>query len=294
MSNLKEIRTRIQSVAATRKITSAMKMVSAAKFHKAQETIFRYKPYANKTYEVLNQIMAEQTGNGLTQWYRSAEVPQKIALVVLTSSSSMCGGFNQNLIKKVMDEGPKLFPDVWSSCNIDFYCLGKKGNDFFSKKGFKIQLEKNEIVDRPNFSKTASLADPLIGCFLSGDYDAVYVAYNQFRNPAVQVPTIEKIMPLKIEKATVASAGSDIIFEPGKLPIANLLVPKTIKITLHRFVLESSAGEHGARMTAMHQATDNATEIINKLTLQYNKARQAAITKEILEIVSGAEAQKGK
>lgn len=294
MSNLKEIRTRIQSVAATRKITSAMKMVSAAKFHKAQETIFRYKPYANKTYEVLNQIMTEQTGNGLKQWYRSAETPQKIALVVLTSSSSMCGGFNQNLIKKVMDEGPKLFSEAWSTCNIDFYCIGKKGNDFFSKNGFKIQLEKNEIVERPNFSKTAPLADLLIGCFLSGDYDAVYVAYNQFRNPAVQVPTIEMILPLKTDKTTDAVTGSDIIFEPGKLPIANLLVPKTIKITLHRFVLESSAGEHGARMTAMHQATDNATEIINKFTLQYNKARQAAITKEILEIVSGAEAQKGK
>jgi F-type H+-transporting ATPase subunit gamma len=294
MSNLKEIRTRIQSVAATRKITSAMKMVSAAKFHKAQETIFRYKPYANKAFEVLNQIMAEQTGHGLEQWYKSVAIPEKIALVVLTSNSSMCGGFNQNLIKKIMEDGPNLFPEVWGTCNIDFYCLGKKGNDFFSKKGFKIQLEKNEIVEKPNFNRTTALADLLIGCFLSGDYDAVYVAYNQFRNPAVQEPTIEMMLPLKVEKVKDSAAGSDIIFEPGKLPIANLLVPKTIKISLHRFVLESSAGEHGARMTAMHQATDNATEIINNLTLQYNKARQAAITKEILEIVSGAEAQKGK
>lgn len=292
MSNLKEIRTRIQSVAATRKITSAMKMVSAAKFHKAQEVIAKYKPYAKKTFDVLNQIAQDQADSNFLQWFRKADRLHKAALVVITSNSSMCGGFNQNILKKISEELPRLLPELWGTNELEIYCLGKKGNDFFNRKGLNIKMFSSDIVDKPNFGKSAQLADLLSGMFLKGEYDAVYVAYNIFKNPAQQEATIEKLLPLSIEKST-SELTADFIYEPSKTQIAAVIIPKTVKVTLHRYILESSAGEHGARMTAMHQATDNATDIIQNLTLQYNKARQAAITKEILEIVSGAEALKG-
>ncbi len=292
MSNLKEIRTRIQSVAATRKITSAMKMVSAAKFHKAQEVIAKYKPYASKTFDVLNQIAQDQADSNFLKWFRTTNTPHKAALVVITSNSSMCGGFNQSILKKVSEEMPRLLPELWGTKELEIYCLGKKGNDFFNRKGHCIKLFSSDIVDKPNFSKSAQLANVLSEMFLKGEYDAVYVAYNIYKNPAQQEASIEKLLPLSIEKSS-SEITADFIYEPSKAQIAEVIIPKTVKITLHRYVLESSAGEHGARMTAMHQATDNATDIIQNLTLQYNKARQAAITKEILEIVSGAEALKG-
>jgi F-type H+-transporting ATPase subunit gamma len=292
MSNLKEIRTRIQSVAATRKITSAMKMVSAAKFHKAQEVIARYKPYAKKTYDILNQIAQDQDDTSFIKWFRKVDRPHKAALVVITSNSSMCGGFNQNILKKVSEDLPRLLPELWGTNELEIYCLGKKGNDFFNRKGYNIKMFSSDIIDKPSYSKSAQLADLLSGLFINKEYDAVYVVYNIFKNPALQEPVIEKLLPISIEKST-NEISADFIYEPSKSQIAEVIIPKTVKVTLHRYILESSAGEHGARMTAMHQATDNATDIIQNLTLQYNKARQAAITKEILEIVSGAEALKG-
>jgi F-type H+-transporting ATPase subunit gamma len=204
----------------------------------------------------------------------------------------MCGGFNQNILKKVSEDLPRLLPELWGTNELEIYCLGKKGNDFFNRKGYNIKMFSSDIIDKPSYSKSAQLADLLSGLFINKEYDAVYVVYNIFKNPALQEPVIEKLLPISIEKST-NEISADFIYEPSKSQIAEVIIPKTVKVTLHRYILESSAGEHGARMTAMHQATDNATDIIQNLTLQYNKARQAAITKEILEIVSGAEALKG-
>lgn len=294
MANLKEIRTRIQSVQSTRKITSAMKMVSAAKFHKAQETIFRFYPYSKKVFEVLAQAFQGVLHEEETKkWFTECSEPKKVAFLVITSNSSMCGGFNQNLIKKVQEEGSTKLSNLWDNNSIDFYCIGKKGSDYFLKKGLSVKSTDTETIDKPNFQSSAKYADMLMETFLNNKYDTIYVAYNQFKNPAVQVPVIERFLPIEFPKNIKVDTTRTTVFEPDSFQIVKTIIPKSLRIKMHGIILEVSAGEHGARMTAMHQATDNATDLIRNLTLQYNKARQAAITKEILEIVSGAEALKG-
>ena len=295
MAGLKEIRTRINSITSTQKITSAMKMVSAAKFHKANETLSRFKPYSRKVFEVLSQIIPSVPESELGGWFSPRDSHSKIALVVLTSNSSMCAGFNQNLLKKVLEEGPTLFKESWCTDKLELYCLGKGGGDFLSKRGFNIKLNDTLIVNKPKFDEAEAICKQLIERFLSKELDAVYVAYNQFVNPALQNPTITKFLPYTLpEKVKMSRTNPDLIFEPDKQKILDILIPSAIKTLFYELVLENAIGEHGARMTAMHQATENAVELNKALKLQYNKARQASITKEILEIVSGAEALKGK
>jgi len=296
MSGLKEIRTRLSSVTSTRKITSAMKMVSAAKFHKALESIDRFESYYSKTFDILSQIASIATETGMEKWFTPPARNRNVAIVIITSNSSMCGGFNQNLIKKVTDEIPVLFPNYPETTNLSFFCLGKKGADFFQKRKYSIlPSPDNDIVNHPTYSGTSSFANSLMDGFLNGHYDSVYIAYNQYKNPAVQVPSIIQYLPITVpEVAPNGFANFRLVFEPDRDYILNSIIPKYLKVHFHWIMLENSVGEHGARMTAMHQATDNATELIKELTLQYNKARQASITKEILEIVSGAEALKGK
>jgi F-type H+-transporting ATPase subunit gamma len=296
MSSLKEIRTRLTSITSTRKITSAMKMVSAAKFHKALESIYRFEPYYNKTLQALSQVIHSDIEFGMDRWFNPPASKTNIALVIITSNSSMCGGFNQNLIKKVLEEIPTLFPDYPEKTNLSLFCLGKKGGDFFQKKKFNVHsASDNHIVNNPTYNTTAPFANFLIDEFVSGVYDMVYIAYNEYKNPAVQKPSIIQYFPIVFPDGFLSSSiNPNLIFEPNQEHILRLIIPKTMKIYFHKIILENAAGEHGARMTAMHQATDNATELLKDLKLQYNKARQAAITKEILEIVSGAEALKGK
>lgn len=279
----------------TRKITSAMKMVSAAKFHKAQETIFRFNPYSKKMFEVLAQAFSGGSDDQETnKWFTGCGGCHKSALIVISSNSSMCGAFNQNVVKKVIEDGPEIFKEKWNTPFVDLYCIGKKGADLLSKKGFTIHSIDTNIIDKPNFTLSAKFTDILMGSFINKTYDKVYIAFNEFKNPAVQIPVIEQFLPIVFpKKLKVTAINPDMIFEPNRTQIVQDIIPKAMKIKLHGYILEVSAGEHGARMTAMHQATDNATELIRDLTLQYNKARQAAITKEILEIVSGAEALKG-
>lgn len=295
MSNLKEIRIRIQSVQSTRKITSAMKMVSAAKFHKAQETIVRFEPYSQKMFEMLAQAFSGGSNeNDTDRWFTGCGGCNKSALIVLSSNSSMCGAFNQNIVKKVVEEGPKIFGEKWGTKDVDLFFIGKKAADLLSKRGIPAHSIQTHIIDKPNFAVSSKFADILMGYFMGRIYDRIYVAFNEFRNPAVQIPVIEQFLPIVFPKSIKADkANSDFVFEPNRPQIVKTIIPKALKIKFHNYILEVSAGEHGARMTAMHQATDNATELIRDLTLQYNKARQAAITKEILEIVSGAEALKG-
>ncbi len=295
MSGLKEIRTRITSITSTQKITSALKMVSAAKFHKAQETINRFKPYSKKVLDVLSQVIPSAPTDTLQKWFNEPKSLENVALVILTSNSSMCAGFNQNLIKKVMDEGPLLFKDIWCTNNLSIFCLGKKGNDFFSKRGFNVKLSNTQIISKPNYETSTAFSTILIEGYLKGDFDAVFVAYNEFKNTAVQEPTISRLLPYRFpEELKLTKTSSNLVFEPSQEYIMEILIPTALKTFFHEMVLENSIGEHGARMTAMHQATENAIELNKNLKLQYNKARQAAITKEILEIVSGAEALKAK
>lgn len=295
MSGLKEIRTRINSISSTQKITSALKMVSAAKFHKAQDTISKFKPYSQKVHDILSQIIPSTTQEIKKKWFSEPEVLNKVALIVLTSNSSMCAGFNLNLIKKIVDEGPVILKESWHNCNTSFFCLGKKGGDFFSKKGFNVAFSDNQIVNKPNFNDSASFISGLIESFYNHQYDAIYVAYNEFNNPASQTPQIKRFLPFPLsDEIKNRKSNENIIFEPDKDYIMQVLIPAALKTFFYEMVLENAIGEHGARMTAMHQATENAIELIKSLKLQYNKARQAAITKEILEIVSGAEALKSK
>lgn len=292
MSNLKEIRTRIQSVAATRKITSAMKMVSAAKFHKSLEAITRYKPYAKKAHQILESISRGELPPSTQKWFTGDSVVRRAAIVVISSNSSLCGAFNINIGKKIIEEGPKILPGIWGGSEVVFYTIGRKGNEFIEKQRFSIASNRNDLIEKPDFNATAQFTSQLIDSYLTGQFGEIYVAYNQFRNPAVQVPCIERLLPLT-RTSNDSDLVADYIYEPSQQEIAELIIPKIIRIGMYNYILESCAGEHGARMTSMHQATDNATQLINALTLQYNKERQAAITKEILEIVSGAEALKG-
>lgn len=299
MAGLKEIRTRINSIASTQKITSAMKMVSAAKFHKAQETFFRFEYYSKKVDDVLHHVASEASNPSLQKWFTKPKSEEKVALVVLTSNSSMCAGFNQNLVKKVVEEGPKHWQRLWNTNKINIFCLGKKGCELLTKKGFNVTQTDVDIVQLPQFNDAADFCDQhLIKPFVDGKYDAVYIAYNRFSNPAVQVPTFKQFLPYNIEKKANnenadTAISQDHIFEPNKEDILKAIIPMSAKTSFFKLVLENSIGEHGARMTAMHQATENASELSKQLKLQYNKARQAAITNEILEIVSGAEALKG-
>ncbi len=271
-----------------------MKMVSAAKFHKAQDVILRYSPYSKKIQNLLARIVPFAPEAVVEKWFTMPDITQKAALVVVTSNSSMCAGFNLNLLKFINEQGPKLFPELWGTNQLKLLCLGKKGADYLKKKGFEVSLIDTEVVNNPSFSLSASFSSMLIDQFNNKELDSVYVAYNYFKNPALQEPRIEPLLPFtQIDENSTINTPDNLIFEPDQEYILKVLIPLAIKTYFHTVILENSIGEHGARMTAMHQATENAIELKKELKLQYNKARQAAITKEILEIVSGAEALKG-
>ncbi len=272
-----------------------MKMVSAAKFHKAQETFFRFKPYSEKVSEVLTQVSAGNASAEVHKWFGKPKLPRKAALVVISSNSSMCAGFNLNLVKKIVDEGPSIFGDLWKTNNLNVFCLGKKGADALTKRGVAIDVIDTELAHLAKFNAISTFCEEsLLNRFETGEYDVVYVAYNVFRNPALQEPTIRQFLPYFFaDQEGNPKHAHNIIFEPNKEYINGVLIPMALKTFFYEMILENAIGEHGARMTAMHQATENATELTKALKLQYNKARQAAITKEILEIVSGAEALKG-
>lgn len=295
MIGLRDIRNRINSIASTQKITGAMKMISAAKFHKAHDSLFRYKTYSNKILDILHQVTPtiNKDEPNLSKWFTKPSTLNSIALVVITSNSSLCGAFNQNLIKKIVEETPPEFGENWREIT-EFYCLGKKGDDFFRKKGYNVISKNTDIANNPDYKSSSEFVQMLIKQYLEQKYDAVYVAFNEFKNPAVQTPIIKQILPfIAPEDKVVEPVELDVIFEPTKEYIMGQLIPLALETFFYEMLLENAVGEHGARMTSMHQATENAIEINKDLKLLYNKARQAAITNEILEIVSGAEALKG-
>jgi len=283
MANLKEIRNRITSIGSTMQITSAMKMVSAAKLKKAQDAITQMRPYANKLTELLQSLSATLEGDVGGVYSEQREV-SKVLLVVITSNRGLCGGFNSSVIKATV----KNVEDNYKGKQVELLTIGKKGNDFLSKD-FSVVENHNEIFDDLTFDNVAAIAETIMTLFAEGKYDKVELVYNQFKNAATQIETIEQFLPIVPIKGNV-NVNTDYIFEPGKAEIVLELIPKSLKTQLYKAIRDSFASEHGARMTAMHKATDNATELRDDLLLTYNKARQAAITNEILEIVGGAEA----
>ena len=286
MANLKEIRNRITSIGSTMQITSAMKMVSAAKLKKAQDAITAMRPYSNKLTELLQNLSATLDGDLGGAYTQQREV-NKVLLVAVTSNRGLCGAFNSSIIKK----SAELIANDFSGKQVDVYAIGKKANDLLSKD-YTVVANKSELFDDLTFLNAAAIAEDLMDYFAKGDYDKIIVVYNKFKNAATQIATVEQFLPI-VPAEQDASVNLDYIFEPSKEEIVQGLIPKSLKTQLYKAVRDSFAAEHGARMTAMHKATDNAKELRDDLLLTYNKARQAAITNEILEIVGGAEALNG-
>jgi F-type H+-transporting ATPase subunit gamma len=287
MANLKEIRNRITSIKSTMQITSAMKMVSAAKLKKAQDAITAMRPYSSKLTELLQNLSATLDSDASGVYSTQREI-SKVLLVVITSNRGLCGGFNSSITKTVV----KTIEEKYSNTSVDIFSIGKKGGDVLSK-GHNVVAKRNELFDDLTFENVAIVAEELMEMYSNGAYDKIEVVYNQFKNAATQVPQVEQFLPIKpIEVVNVNAVNSDYIFDPSKEEIVLALIPKSLKTQLYKALRDSFASEHGARMTAMHKATDNATDLRDDLLLTYNKARQAAITNEILEIVGGAEALK--
>ena len=285
MANLKEIRNRITSIKSTMQITSAMKMVSAAKLKKAQDAITAMRPYSSKLSELLQNLSATLDSDAGGVYSTQREV-SKVLVVAITSNRGLCGGFNSSITKQVL----KTVEEKYSAAEVDLFTIGKKGGDLLSKQ-FNIAGTKNDIYEDLTFDNVAAIAQELMNLYAEGTYDKIDIIYNQFKNAATQIPQVEQFLPIKpIEGGDPNAVNSDYIFEPSKLEIVEALIPKSLKTQLYKSIRDSFASEHGARMTAMHKATDNAKELRDELLLTYNKARQAAITNEILEIVGGAEA----
>ncbi len=290
MANLKEIRNRISSVGSTMQITSAMKMVSAAKLKRAQDAITAMRPYSEKLTELLQNLSATLDADAGGKYSEQREVT-KVLVVAITSNRGLTGAFNTNVIK----EARNLVANTYAGKHVDFMTLGKKGNDIL-KKNHPIFENNNDIFENLTFDTISEIAERLMDLYAEGKYDKIVLVYNSFKNAATQVVMAEQFLPIMPAQSAQEESNSSetfYIFEPSKEEIVEALIPKSLKTQLFKAVRDSVASEHGARMTAMHKATDNATELRDALKLQYNKARQAAITNEILEIVGGAEALAG-
>ena len=286
MANLKEIRSRISSVGSTMQITSAMKMVSAAKLKRAQDAIIQMRPYANKLTEILHNLSNTLGEDGSTGYSSQREI-RSVLLVTITSNRGLCGGFNASIIKSAKN----IINNKHKSAKVDILSIGKRSSEHFTKNNFSINSVHDELYNDLSFENVSVISESIIEQFLEKKYDKVLLVYNQFKNAATQIVINEDYLPISNNKdVEKEGALGEYLFEPKKEEIIEQIIPKSLKIQLFKAMLDSHAAEHGARMTAMHKATDNAGELKKELTLTYNKARQAAITGEILEIVGGAEA----
>ncbi len=293
MANLKEVRIRIDSVKSTMQITSAMKMVSASKLRKAQNAIVNLRPYATKLTEIMQNISSgmEESSESTYTEVRNIE---KVLIIAVASNRGLCGPFNANIAKMLITRINNTYATEYRTGNVEILTIGKKVFDFLKSRKISVNYRKDELLDNLSFEEILPIAEGLMKDFSQKKYDKIEIIYNQFRNAAVQILTTEQFLPIAPPKpkkdAKPVKIKADFIFEPSKEEIVQELIPKSLKIQLYKAVLDSVASEHGARMTAMHKATDNAEDLLKNLKLSYNKARQAAITNEILEIVSGAEA----
>ena len=285
MANLKEVRLRITSVNSTKQITNAMRMVSASKLRKAQNLILNLRPYAAKLRELL-----EDLSSNIETPYHETRPMNRVLLIIVTSNKGLCGAFNSNIIKASQKRIEELYAEN-SDCKIELITIGKRGTDFFRKTNIPIIACHDDIFEDLTFENTSVIAEKLMDDFSKGKVDRIEYIYNQFKNASVQLLQNEVFLPLSMVKApTSSSLNANYIFQPNKEDIILELVPKNLKTQLFRVILSSFTSEHGARMTTMHKATDNANELLKALKLSYNKARQASITNEIIEISGGAEA----
>lgn|SRR3569832_1389530 len=295
MANLKEIRNRLASVTSTQQITKAMKMVSAAKLRRAQDAITRMRPYAAKLRDIMENISEslEKSAGGA---YAAVRPVNKVLIIAVTSNRGLCGAFNATIIRQVSKLLREDYAKQVKEGNAKVLCIGKKASDFFSKQKNNVYAgNHNDIFNHLKFDAASEIADSIMKEFAEGAYDKVLLVYNQFKNAAVQYVQVEQLLPIAppAKKEKESKKVNDYIFEPQKEQLVLELIPKSVKIQLYKALLDSNASEHGARMTAMNKATDNAGEMLKALRLEYNKRRQAAITGEILEIVAGAEALNG-
>jgi F-type H+-transporting ATPase subunit gamma len=293
MANLKEVRNRIKSVSSTQQITKAMKMVSAAKLKRATNAIIQLRPYASKLKDLLANLSASLEDN--TSPYLQEREPVRILVVVVSSNRGLAGAFNANVIKAANNLIAEKYPKQLAAGNVSIVAIGKKGQEFYQRRKYNVIGNNNDLYLDLNFENTSKITEAIMQGFVNGDYDRVELVYNHFRNAAMQFLITEQLLPVpKPEKKEEAKAANvDYILEPSQQEIVEQLIPKNIKIQLYRAVLDSNASEHGARMTAMDKATENAGELLKALKLSYNQARQAAITTELTEIVSGAAALSG-
>ncbi|MEX0987114.1 MAG: ATP synthase F1 subunit gamma [Bacteroidales bacterium] len=295
MATLKEIRVRRESVASTRQITSAMKMVSAAKLKKAQDAIVQLRPYIEKMQEILGNISGSLQEDEENKYARVRD-NEIILLVLVTSNRGLCGAFNSNVIKASIHTALDNYKEQMMAGQVHFLAIGKKGYEFLLRNGYNVIYNGSDIFDELSFENTVKISEMVMNMYVKGTYDHVEIVYNQFRNAATQILTTEQFLPVKMEELANQDGrevNADYIFEPTKEYIVRELIPRSLKLQFFKAILDSNASEHGARMTAMHKATDNATELLKDLALEYNKARQASITNEIIEIVGGAEALNG-
>jgi F-type H+-transporting ATPase subunit gamma len=298
MANLKEMRLRIVSVKSTQQVTRAMKMVSAAKLRKAQDAIIQIRPYAEKLHEILVNLIDQLGSADFNNIYAEHKENKRILIVAITSNRGLCGGFNSNVVKKVEELLLTTYDSYYKKGNVDILAIGKKGVDGLKAKNIQVAKTVHQLFNNLDYSTAEVVAQDLMNSFSAGEYDRIDLVYNQFRNAAVQKLVVEQFLPVEIKENVVRDSEthhyfSDYILEPNVLEIMQTIIPKSLKIQFFKAILDSVASEHGARMTAMHKATDNASELIRDLNLQYNKARQSTITGEILEIVSGANALNG-
>jgi F-type H+-transporting ATPase subunit gamma len=293
MANLKEIRTRISSVSSTKQITNAMKMVSAAKLRKAQDAIIQMRPYAWKLHQILFHCQMCMP-NRETPYYSHREI-KRVLIVVIGTNRGLCGAFNINVAKKAIELTKKEKGQTADSDKVDIYCIGKKAEDFLKGKGCTITSARHDLLEDISFEKVNPFIQQLLDSFTEGYYDRIELVYNQFKNAAVQIVTHETFLPLILPQEfstplEIEIARHNYIIEPSEEFMVERLMPKVLKTEFYKALLESVASEYGARMTAMHKATDNANQLITDLRMQYNKVRQSSITNEIIEIVGGAEA----
>ncbi|MBS0010474.1 MAG: ATP synthase F1 subunit gamma [Bacteroidales bacterium] len=293
MANLKEIRTRITSVKSTRQITAAMKMISAARLRKAQDLIVRLRPYAAKLREIMAQVSSVAGESDAGTPFARVTAPGRVLLVVITSKRGLCGAFNTNVIRESVRVANEIYPEQRREGALEILAIGRKGHDYLKKRDYTIFADKSDIFDNLSFESVSDLAGEIMERFVNGEFDRVEFVYNRFRNAAVQDLIYEPFLPVTAPDEVEADLVTDYILEPDIAGIIRELIPRSLKIQFYQTILNSWVAEHGARMTSMHMATDNATSLISSLTLEYNKARQASITNQILEVVSGAEALKG-
>jgi F-type H+-transporting ATPase subunit gamma len=295
MANLKEVRIRISSVQSTQQITKAMKMVSAAKLKRATNAIIQLRPYATKLKEILGNLSANLEGSSSP--FIEEREPNKVLIVVVSSNRGLAGAFNMNVIKATNNLIADKYSTQYKNGNVSIVSIGKKSQDFYEKRDYKVIGNNNEVYTALTFENVTKITDAIMAGFKDGEFDKVELVYNQFKNAAVQIVTTEQLLPLPKTEAKPSEKSSkqqiDYILEPSQEEIVKELIPKSIKIQLYKAVLDSHASEHGARMTSMDKATENAGDLLKALKLSYNQARQAAITTELTEIVSGAAALNG-